>query len=147
MTLTGHFLLQKSWSAAIFCAIGLMNRGFVVRVLAALLSGVKRGRGGRLYCRTGVDCRRALALGRCDIWEVSVSCGYAITMLALAGIWKSLYHPNTELVAGGCEFGFRIGGGGEGVLAVRGDDSSVPVVSSWRADANFGSRRWRRLFR
>ena len=30
-------------------------------------------------------------LARCEIYEVSISCGYAFVMLALAAIWKALH--------------------------------------------------------
>jgi tetratricopeptide (TPR) repeat protein len=53
-----------------------------------------------------------MLLARCDIHEVSVSCGYALTMLALAAMWKALHEPERRgwwLAAASLAYGLALG--------------------------------------
>ena len=61
-----------------------------------------------------------MMLPRSDVYEVAISCGYMLTMLALGAIWCALHDPERRWpVAGGGESGLRAGGGGATELVVR----------------------------
>lgn len=91
--LTGHYLLQKD-AALIFCSVGFLAS-------VSLLWTLRQRYFGEVS--VWVVAAGALALGlatfvpsllaRCDVWEVPISCGYALTMLALLAIWKALHQP------------------------------------------------------
>ena len=134
VTLTGHYLLQKN-AAVIFCAVGFLTtvgllwafwRRYFAEVSVAVVAAS--------IVALGLTAGAPLLLGRCDIWEVSVSCGYALTMLALAGIWKSLHdpeHPCWWLAAASLAFGLAVGA--RASLLFGAVILLVPVVSSWRS--------------
>jgi tetratricopeptide (TPR) repeat protein len=133
VALTGHYLSQKD-AAVIFCVVGFL-------VSVGLLCALWR----RYFAEVGVAvvAAGALALGlatftplllaRCDVYEVSVSCGYALMMLALAGIWKALHDPKRRgwwLAAASAAYGLAVGARpnllfGAVVLL-------VPVAQAWR---------------
>jgi tetratricopeptide (TPR) repeat protein len=91
--LTGHYLLHKD-AAVIFYSIGFLAS-------AGLLWAIWR----RYFAQVGLAVIAAgtLALGlapfipmtlpRCDVYEVAVSCGYALMMLTVAVIWCALHDP------------------------------------------------------
>jgi len=86
---TGQYLFQRQ-AVAVFCTIG-----FVTSV--GLLYALWRRYFAKVSVGVIVVCAMALGLAnctpcllaRCDVYEVSISCGYALTMLALAAIWKA----------------------------------------------------------
>jgi len=90
VALTGHYLSHKT-AVVVFLSVGFLAG-------AGLLCAVWR----RFFRETGfwavVAGVLALALanfaptllGRCDVYEVAISCGYAFTFLALAGVWGAL---------------------------------------------------------
>jgi len=93
VALTGHYLFHRQ-AVAIFCAIGFLAG-------VGLLSGLWR----RYFAEVGVGvvaaCALALGLAtgvpvllaRCDVYEVAMSCGYMLTMLALGALWCALHEP------------------------------------------------------
>ena len=79
-------------------------------------------------------------LSRCDVYEVPISCGYMLTMLALGGDLVRVTRAEAGVaVAGGGESGLRAGGGGATKLVVRRGHPLVPVAQAWP--------RWRRVWR
>jgi tetratricopeptide (TPR) repeat protein len=51
-------------------------------------------------------------LGRCDVYEVAISCGYALTMLALGGVWCALHDERRRwrwLAAASLAYGLAVG--------------------------------------
>ncbi len=88
VALTGHYLFQSE-AVVIFCVIGfLASVGLLCalwrRYFAEVSVGVVAGRRARARLGDGAP----VILARCQIYEVSISCGYALTMLALAAIWR-----------------------------------------------------------
>ena len=93
VTLTGHYI-SHAQAVVIFAALG-----FVVSV--GLFYAVWR----RYFPRVSVAvvCAGAFALGfatgsplvlqRPDLWEVPIYCGYALTMVTLAALWKAWHEP------------------------------------------------------
>jgi tetratricopeptide (TPR) repeat protein len=135
MALTGHYLPQKD-AGVIFCLVGFLAS-------LGLLCALWR----RYFFRVnvGVMAVGALALGlvtwtpsllaRCDAWEIPISCGYALTMLALAAIWKALHEPEPRrsrgwLAAASLAFGLAVGARPSllfGMVILL-----VPVAQAWR---------------
>jgi tetratricopeptide (TPR) repeat protein len=133
VALTGHYLLQKD-AVVFFCIVGYL-------VSVGLLSALWR----RYFAEVGVGVVAAgtLALGlvtctpsllaRCDVCEVAISCGYTLTMLALAAIWRALHEPGRRcwwLATASLAYGLAVGARpsllfGAAVLL-------VPVVHGWR---------------
>ena len=133
VALTGHFLSTKD-AALFFCIVGFL-------VSAGLLCGMWR----RYFeeVSVGVVAAGTLALGlapfipsllaRCDVWEVPISCGYMLTMLALAAMWKALHDPKRRgwwLAAASLAYGLAVGARPNllfgGVLLL------IPVAQAWR---------------
>ena len=120
VALTGHYLFHRQ-AVAIFCTMG-----FLVSV------GLLRALWRRYFAEVSVwvvaACAVALGLAtvvpvmlpQSDVYEVAISCGYMLTMLALAAIWCALHEPERR-----CRWlatasrGVRAGGGRAAVLAVR----------------------------
>jgi tetratricopeptide (TPR) repeat protein len=112
VALTGHYLLHRE-AAAIFCSIGFLAG-------AALLHEVWR----RYFPHVSawIAAAGALALGlaasapilvqRAEVYEVAISCAYALTMLALGAVWLALHRPDQRgrwLAAAALAFGLATG--------------------------------------
>ncbi|MGD1083271.1 MAG: tetratricopeptide repeat protein [Verrucomicrobiota bacterium] len=137
--LTGHYLLEKD-AVAIFFSVGFLAG-------AALLCAVWR----RYFKEVGVGVVAAgtLALGLAnfapailedsDVYEVAISCGYALTMLALAGIWAALGQPQHRgrwLAAASLAYGLAVGA--RPSLLFGAVILLVPVVQAWREKRPLG---------
>jgi tetratricopeptide (TPR) repeat protein len=112
VALTGHYLSHQT-AVAIFCAVGFLAG-------VGLLGGIWR----RYFPEVGagVAAAGALALGlatsvplmlqRPAFYEVAVSCGYALIMLALAAVWRALHAPARRgwwLTAASLLYGLAVG--------------------------------------
>jgi len=112
VVLTGHHLPERG-AVVIFCALGFL-------AAAGLLRAVWR----RYFPEVSVAAVAAgcLALGlatvlpvmlqRPSFYEVPVSCAYALTMLALAGVWRALHAPRRAawwLAAASLAYGLALG--------------------------------------
>jgi len=133
VALTGQFL-SYGQAVVIFCAMGFLAS-------VCLLRSVWR----RYFAEVSVwvVAAGALALGlatyapfllaRCNVYEVSISCGYAFVMLALAVIWKALHEPERRgrwLLAASLAYGLAVAARpnllfGAVILL-------VPVARAWR---------------
>ena len=72
-------------------------------------------------------------LGRCDVYEVAIGCGYALTMLALWGIWRALHdaqHRWRWLAASSMAYGLAVGA--RPSLLLGAVILLVPVIQGWR---------------
>ncbi|HZP60849.1 MAG TPA: tetratricopeptide repeat protein [Opitutaceae bacterium] len=141
--LTGHYLFHKQ-AAALFCAIGFLAG-------AALLRDLRR----RYFPGIGeaVMAAGALALGslttvplmlqRADVWEVAISCAYAMVLLALACLWRAWHAPARSpawVAAASLAYGLAVGARpsllfGSVILL-------VPAGRAWQKPAEAGERRW-----
>ncbi|HSY53879.1 MAG TPA: hypothetical protein VK785_05495 [Opitutaceae bacterium] len=112
VVLTGHYLFHKQ-AVAIFCSVGFLAS-------VALLCALRQ----RYFPEVGIAvlaaCALALGLANCvpvmlqhsDVWEVPISCAYAMVMLALAGIWRALHDPARRcwwLAAASLAYGLAVG--------------------------------------
>lgn len=140
--LTGHFLFHRS-AVAIFCAVGFL-------VSVALLRAMRR----RYFAdiSIAVVVAGALALGltagapillqRAEVWEVPISCGYALTMLALAAIWRALHDPGKQiwwLGAASLAMGLAVGARPSLLFATM--ILAVPLALAWKPVPQTGPRR------
>ena len=142
VALTGHFLFQR-YVVAIFCVVGFLVSAGLLRAL------------GRRYfpeVGAGVVAAGALALGlaagvpvmlqRAEFWEVTISCGYALVMLALGAVWLALHDPAKRswwLAAASVALGFAVGARPSLLLTVA--ILLVPVVLTWSGPSSTGPRR------
>ena len=110
--LTGHYLLHRD-AVVIFFSTGFLAG-------AGLLLAVWRRCFAAVSFWIIVPCIVALGLAnftpeiltRCDVYEVPISCGYAMTMLALGGIWQALLQPQRRgrwLVLASLAYGLALG--------------------------------------
>ncbi|MGO9246481.1 MAG: tetratricopeptide repeat protein [Verrucomicrobiia bacterium] len=140
VALTGHYLSQKV-AGVIFCVVGflvsvgllcaLWRRYFAEVSVAVVVAGA---------FALGLATFTPLLLARCDVYEISISCGYALTMLALAAIWKALHHPSQRgwwLAVASLAYGLAVGARPNllfGALALL-----VPVAQAWRERRQVGA--------
>jgi len=112
VALTGHYLSQKD-AVVIFCLVGflvsvgllwaLWRRYFAEVNVAVVAAGV---------LALGLATLVPLLLLRCGIWEVPISCGYALRMLAFGAIWGALHKTEERcwwLVAASVAYGLAVG--------------------------------------
>jgi len=134
VALTGHYLFDGQ-AAAIFCAFGFLAGG-------ALLFALWRRYFAEVSVWVVVAGTLALGLGivvpvmlpGSEVYEVAVSCGYALTMLALAAIWKALHEPERKkgwwLAAASVAYGLALGA--RPSLLFGAVILLVPVAQAWR---------------
>ena len=93
VALTGHYLLQKD-ATLIFCLVGfLASVGLLCALRRRYFAEVSVGVVAAGALALGLTTCTPLLLARCDVYEVAISCGYALTMLVLVALWKALHEP------------------------------------------------------
>jgi tetratricopeptide (TPR) repeat protein len=142
VALTGHYLSQKD-AGLIFCIVGfLVSVGLLCALWRRYFAAVSVGVVAAGTLALGLATLVPLVSSRCGVWEVPVSCGYALTMLALAGIWKAQHRPSQQgrwLAAASLAYGLAVGARpnllpGAVVLF-------VPVVQTWRERGDVAARK------
>jgi Tfp pilus assembly protein PilF len=141
--LTGHYLWHKQ-AVAIFCGVGFLAS---VVFLWALWR--------RYFPEVGeavvAACALALGLVTCvpvmlqrpDLYEVPISCAYAMVMLALAGIWFALHDPARRcrwLAAASFAYGLAVGARPSvlfGAIILL-----APVIHAWVSASGHDRQRW-----
>ena len=133
VALTGHYLSNRH-AVTIFCALGIL-----------LSLGLLRALWRRYFTEVSawVVAVCALALGlatgvpsmlpRSQVHEVASSCGYMLTMLALAAIWCALHEPQRRcrwLAAASVAYGLAVGARPNLLLGAV--ILLVPVAQTWR---------------
>jgi tetratricopeptide (TPR) repeat protein len=133
VALTGHYLSQKD-AAVIFCLVGfLVSAGLLWALWRHYFAEVNVAVVAAGTLALGLATLVPLMLSRCGVWEVPISCGYALTMLALAAIWKALHEPKRRcwwLAAASLAYGLAVGARPSllfGVVVLL-----VPVAQAWR---------------
>jgi tetratricopeptide (TPR) repeat protein len=109
---TGHYVFHRQ-AVVIFCAIGFLASASLLRALwrryfSEVSVGVVVACAVALGLATGVP----VLLSQSDVCEVPVSCGYMLTMLALAAIWKALHESRNRLgwlAAASLAYGLAVG--------------------------------------
>jgi tetratricopeptide (TPR) repeat protein len=133
VALTGQYLFHRQ-AVAIFCTIGFLASVGLLRELwrryfAEVSVGVVAACALALGLATGVP----MLLSRCGVYEVAMSCGYMLTMLALAAVWCALHEPERRcrwLAAASVAYGLAVGA--RPTLLFGGLILLVPVAQAWR---------------
>jgi tetratricopeptide (TPR) repeat protein len=133
VALTGRYLLHRQ-AVAIFCMVGfLVSAGLLCtlwrRYFAEVSVGVVAACALALGLATGVP----VLLSQADVYQVPISCGYMLTMLALAAIWCALHEPERRcrwLAAASVAYGLAVGA--RPSLLFGAVILLVPVVQAWR---------------
>lgn len=137
--LTGHYLLHRQ-AAMIFCTIGfLASVGLLYalwrRYFAEVSVAVIAACGLALGLATGVP----VLLSQADVYQVSISCSYMLTMLALGAIWCAMHEPERRcwwLAAASMAYGLAMGARPYYVGAII---LLVPVAQAWRERRQIGA--------
>jgi hypothetical protein len=140
---TGHYLADRD--AVVF----FLTLAFLIS--AGLLHAIRR----RYFPETGIwvivsglfvmgFATGALELlSSCDVYESAISCGFAFTMLAVAGIWKALHEPIRKtwwLLLASLAYGMAIAS--RPSLLFGAIILLLPAVQAWLR-ANDPGSRWR----
>jgi tetratricopeptide (TPR) repeat protein len=140
VTLTGHYLFHRQ-AVMIFCSVGfLVSVGLLRAVWRRYFPEVSVGVVAAGIMGLGLATGVPVLLARCDVYEVAVSCGCMLTMLALGAVWCALHEPERRgrwLAAASGAYGLALGARpsllfGAVVLL-------VPVVQAWRDRQKIGT--------
>jgi tetratricopeptide (TPR) repeat protein len=140
--LTGHYLFHHH-AVAIFCALGFLAGAALLRAVwrryfsevsvAVMAAGVLA-----LGLATGVP----ILLQRAEFWEVAVSCGWALGILALGAIWRAVIDPGRRVwwvAAASLALGFAVGA--RPFLLLGAPILLVPAVIEWNEVSATDRRR------
>ncbi|MGA2605200.1 MAG: hypothetical protein ABSG14_13315, partial [Verrucomicrobiia bacterium] len=133
VALTGHYLLQKD-AAVILCFVGfLVSVGLLHALWRRYFAEISVTVVAAVALALGLTTGVPVMLARCDFYDVAISCGYALTMLALAAIWKALHEPERRcrwLAAASLAYGLAVGA--RPSLLFGAVILLVPVARAWR---------------
>jgi len=133
VALTSRYLLQKD-AALIFCLAGfLASVGVLYALWQRYFAEVSIWVVAAGTLALGLATLMPSLLARCDIYEVATSCGYALTMVALAAVWKALHdssHRGRWLAAASLAYGLAVGA--RPTLLFGAAILLVPVAQAWR---------------
>jgi tetratricopeptide (TPR) repeat protein len=124
----------------IFCATGfLASVGILYAAWKRYFSNVSVGVLAAGALALGLATIVPVMLPRSDVYEVAISCGYMLTMLALGAIWGALHEPERRcwwLGAASAAYGLAVGA--RPTLLFGAVIVVVPVIQAWRE----GRRVW-----
>jgi tetratricopeptide (TPR) repeat protein len=131
--LTGHYLLHRE-AVLIFCMIGFLASVWLLRALwRRYFAEVSVGVVVACVLALGLASGTPALLSWAGVYEVPISCGYMLTMLALGGIWCALHEPERGwrwLAAASAAYGLAVASRPN--LVFGGIILLVPVVQAWR---------------
>jgi tetratricopeptide (TPR) repeat protein len=138
--LTGGYLFHRQ-AVVIFCAIGFLTSVGLLRALwRRYFTGVGIGVIAACALALGLATGVPMLLPQADVYEVAISCGYMLTMLALGALWCALHEPERThqwLAAASTAYGLAVGA--RPSLVFGGIILLVPVVQAWRERKRFGA--------
>ena len=133
VALTGNYLLHRQ-AVEIFCTIGFLTSvGLLLALWRRYFAEVSVGVVAACALALGLATGMPVLLSRSDVYEVPISCGHMLTMLALAAIWCSLHEPERRcrwLAAASLAYGLAVGA--RPSLLFGAIILLVPVVQAWR---------------
>ena len=139
--MTGHDLSQKD-AAVVFCVVGfLISAGLLRALWRRYFAEVNVAVVAAGTLALGLATLVPLMLSHCGVWEVPVSCGYSLTMLTLAAIWKALHGPSHRgwwLAAASLAYGLAVGA--RPSLLFGAVILLVPVAQTWRERGDVAAR-------
>ncbi|HTS17706.1 MAG TPA: tetratricopeptide repeat protein [Verrucomicrobiae bacterium] len=111
-SLTGHYLSQKD-AGVIFSMVGfLASVGLLGAVWRRYFAEVSVAVVAAAALALGLATFIPLLLARCDVHEVALSCGYALTIAALAALWRALHEAKRRglwLAIASLAYGLAVG--------------------------------------
>jgi tetratricopeptide (TPR) repeat protein len=131
--LTGDYIFHRH-AVVIFCAVGFLASVGLLRALwRRYFSEVSLGVVVALALALGLAAGVPVLLSQSDVWDVAISCGYMLVMLALGAVWRVLHEPHRRwqwLAVASIGYGLALGARpsllfGSAILL-------VPVVQAWR---------------
>jgi tetratricopeptide (TPR) repeat protein len=131
--LTGHYLLHKDAVAIFFSAGFLAGAGLLLSLWRRYFAEVSFWIIVPCVMALGLANFTPAILARCDVYEVAVSCGYAMTMLALAALWGAWHdarRPWRWLAAASLAYGLAVGA--RPSLLLGAIILLAPAVQAWR---------------
>ena len=138
--LTGHYMFDRE-AVTIFCAVGIL-------VSLGLLRALWRRYFADVSVAVVVACALALGLAtgvpvllpKSDIYQVTISCGYMLAMLALGGVWCALHESERRwrwLAGASLAYGLAVGA--RPSLVFGAVILLVPVAQAWRERRQIGA--------
>ena len=145
LALTGRALPQAA-AVLLFCVLGYgLSLGLGVAFWRRYFPGVRAPAGAALALLMGSVTTLPVFVVRPGLYEVSISCAYALAMLCLVALWRSWHHPRGSLAwlaAASLAYGLAVGARpsllfGAAILL-------VPVAASlWRGIRTGTKAPWR----
>ncbi len=139
VALTGHYLSHRV-AVLVFCTIGfLASVGVLYAAWRRYFSDVSVWVVAAGALALGLATVVPVILPRSDVYEVAISCGYMLTMLALWAIWGALHRPERRcwwLAAASLAYGLAVGA--RPTLLFGAIILLAPVFQAWRE----GQRVW-----
>jgi tetratricopeptide (TPR) repeat protein len=133
VALTGHYLSER-FAVIVFCAAGFLASVGLLRALwRRYFSEVSAWVVAASTLALGLATAVPVMLPRSAHNEVAVSCGYMLTMLALAAIWRGLHEPERRcrwLTVASLAYGLAVGA--RPSLLFGAVILLVPVAQTWR---------------
>jgi len=140
VALTGHYLSHRL-AVLVFCSIGfLASVGVLVAAWRRYFSDVSVWVLAAGALALGLATVVPVILPRSDVYEVAISCGYMLTMLALGAIWGALHKPERRcwwLAAASAAYGLAVGA--RPTLLFGAIILVVPVIQAWREGRRVGT--------
>jgi tetratricopeptide (TPR) repeat protein len=133
VALTGHYLLHRDATVIFFSAGFLAEAGLLWAIWRRYFKEIGVGVLAAGMLALGLANFAPAILGRCDVYEVAISCGYALTMLALGGIWCALHDGRRAwrwLAGASLAYGLAVGA--RPSLLLGGVILLIPVAQAWR---------------
>jgi tetratricopeptide (TPR) repeat protein len=131
--LTGEYLFQNQ-AVVIFCAIGfLVSVGLMHALWRRYFADVSPWVVAACALALGLAAGVLMILPRSEVYEVAISCGYMLAMLALAAIWRALHERERAwrwLAAASAAYGLAVGA--RPSLLLGAVILLVPVAQAWR---------------
>ena len=133
VVLTGHYLFHRQ-AVAIFCAIGfLISVNLLFETWRRHFANVSVGVVAACVLALGLATGAPVLLSQADVYQVPISCGYMLTMLALAAVWFAVHKPERRgwwLAAASVAYGLAVGA--RPTLLLGAVILLVPVAQAWR---------------
>jgi tetratricopeptide (TPR) repeat protein len=131
--LTGHYLSHKD-AVLFFFSVGFLAGAGLLRAMwRRYFQETSLGVVAAGTLAFGLANFAPIVLGRCDVYEVAISCGHALTLLALAGVWGALQdarHGWRWLAAASLAYGLAVGA--RPSLLFGAVILLVPAAQAWR---------------
>jgi len=135
VALTGQYLLHRQ-AVMIFCTVGfLASVGLLHALWRRYFAEVSVGVVVACALALGLATGLPVLLSWADVYQVAITCGYMLTMLALVAIWRALHEPEPRkrsgwLATASAAYGLAVGA--RPSLLFGAVILLVPVAQGWR---------------